>query len=253
MQAVPKTLSELELHVLLPAHGLLPRRVFFWLLVCFTGSGMSRLIYEVAWVRSLELVFGTTTFALATVLAVFMGGLAGGSYAMGRVASRFAQYHPLRLYALLEVLIAGAALALPVLLETLVPLYQTAWQKWHASFAVVSVLPFGLSALVLLVPTILMGATLPVLSGFVSRTALLGEQRIGWLYACNTLGAVLGCAAAGLALFPAIGRSHTVGVAIGLNLLADRRRLWVVAALERMAPETRRVPRTRDRPRRSDD
>ncbi|MEO8427555.1 MAG: hypothetical protein ABI651_10640, partial [Verrucomicrobiota bacterium] len=57
----------------------------FWLLVCFVCSGVSGLIYEVAWVRSLELIFGATTFAIATVLAAFMGGLALGSYSMGRV------------------------------------------------------------------------------------------------------------------------------------------------------------------------
>src|SRR5262245_60505716 len=78
------------------------RRTTFWLLVCFTCSGMSGLIYEIAWVRSLELVFGTTTFAVATVLAAFMGGLASGSYFMGRLSARFERFHPLHIYAVLE-------------------------------------------------------------------------------------------------------------------------------------------------------
>ncbi|HMC29014.1 MAG TPA: hypothetical protein VKM56_14585, partial [Verrucomicrobiae bacterium] len=92
-------LSSLEA-VSSPSH-----QTVFWLLVCFTCSGMSGLVYEVAWVRSLELIFGATTFAVATVLASFMGGLACGSYSMGKMASRFAKFHPLRLYGAVECLI----------------------------------------------------------------------------------------------------------------------------------------------------
>lgn len=181
---------------------------------------MSGLIYEVAWVRSLELIFGTTTFAVATVLAAFMGGLACGSYVMGTQSSRFGRFHPLVVYAVLESLIAVMALAIPFLLNSLVPAYQFVWKSTHASFIVFSLIRFALSALVLLVPTALMGATLPVVSEFVNRQSRLGEKRIGLLYAFNTLGAVLGCAAAGLLLFPSIGLARTQWVAVGLNLVA---------------------------------
>src|SRR3989454_6476069 len=100
------------------------RATVFALLICFTCSGMSGLIYEVAWVRSLELIFGTTTFAVATVLAAFMGGLACGSFFMGRLASRFERFHPLRLYAVMEVLIALVGILIPLALHSLVPIYQ---------------------------------------------------------------------------------------------------------------------------------
>src|ERR1051325_9052065 len=86
--------------------GEVARGRFSWLLLCFTCSGMSGLIYELAWVRSLELIFGATTFAIATVLAAFMGGLAGGSYFIGRIGKKFGRWHPLRLYATMEVIIA---------------------------------------------------------------------------------------------------------------------------------------------------
>ncbi|HYV32838.1 MAG TPA: fused MFS/spermidine synthase, partial [Candidatus Binatia bacterium] len=181
---------------------------------------MSGLIYEVAWVRSLELIFGTTTFAVATVLAAFMGGLACGSYFMGRLSARFERFHPLRLYGLLECLIGLVALVIPLLLQCLVPVYQLVWKSTHGSFIAFSLLRFALSALVLLVPTFLMGATLPVVSRFVSGESRLGEKRIGLLYAFNTLGAVLGCAAAGLALFPSIGLARTQWVGVALNLVA---------------------------------
>src|ERR1041385_5053270 len=98
------------------------RQTSFWLLVCFTCSGMSGLIYEVAWVRSLELIFGTTSFAVATVLAAFMGGLACGSYFMGRMEARFRSYHPLKVYAAIEVLIGIVGLLLPFAFQWLVPL-----------------------------------------------------------------------------------------------------------------------------------
>lgn len=181
---------------------------------------MSGLIYEVAWVRSLELIFGTTTFAVATVLAAFMGGLACGSYFIGKLSARFERFHPLHVYAVLECLIAVVALLIPVLLQSLVPAYQFVWRATHVSFITFSLIRFALSALVLLIPTFLMGATLPVVSSFVNRQARLGEKRIGLLYTFNTLGAVLGCAAAGLALFPAIGLAKTQWVAVALNLVA---------------------------------
>lgn len=196
------------------------RRLHFFLLLCFTSSGASGLIYEVAWVRSLELIFGTTTFAVATVLAAFMGGLACGSYLMGRWATRLKSLHPLQLYGVLELLIAAAAILAPFGFQFLPSLSQWLWNQHHGSFLVFSLLRFAVCFLALLVPTLFMGATLPVLSGFVSQEIGRGASRIGRLYACNTLGAVLGCAAAGLLLFPALGRSATQWVAITLNVLA---------------------------------
>ncbi len=192
----------------------------FALLLCFVASGVSGLIYEVAWVRSLELIFGTTTFAVATVLAAFMGGLALGSYAMGRMVSRFSRLHPLQLYGILECAIAVLSLLVPWVLHALVPIYQWAWRATHASFVSFSLLRLALSALVLLGPTFLMGATLPVASEFVSGDPRSGRRTIGLLYACNTFGAVLGCLGAGLFLFPTIGLAGTQTVALTCNLLA---------------------------------
>src|SRR5262245_51734085 len=105
---------------------------------------MSGLIYEVAWVRSLELVFGTTTFAVATVLGAFMGGLACGSYTMGRLATRWTRVHPLRLYVALECLIAAVALLIPIALHALVPVYQSVWKLTHASFLAFSLVRLAL-------------------------------------------------------------------------------------------------------------
>lgn len=195
--------------------------LFIGFMLCLVVSGMSGLIYEVAWVRSLELVFGATSFAVATVLAAFMGGLACGSAWMGRQAHRLGRFRPLHVYAVIECLIGACGLLVPVLLQALVPLYRLSWTYLHASFPLFSLGRLALCGSVLLLPTALMGATLPV----ASRVAAAGGgaetgRRIGFLYAANTFGAVLGCAAAGLILLPTIGLQRTEWLAVGLNLLA---------------------------------
>jgi spermidine synthase len=198
------------------------RRASRCLLVCLLLSGMSGLVYEVAWVRSLELIFGATTFAIATVLASFMGGLAAGSAAAGALEPRLRRWHPLRLYAACEAGIAVAALLVPLAFRLLVPLSRAIWEAFHASFAAFSVLRFVLCAAVLLIPTALMGATLPILSRFVATVDRGSEaaRRVGILFAVNTAGAVAGCALAGLVLMPGLGLLGTQCAAVALNLLA---------------------------------
>ncbi|HEU5319193.1 MAG TPA: fused MFS/spermidine synthase, partial [Methylomirabilota bacterium] len=173
-----------------------------------------------------------TTFAVATVLASFMGGLALGSWWMGRVADRFRHVHPLRLYAALEAILAGVAILVPVMLRLQAPLYRALSSALLESYAALSLLRLVLCAIVLLVPTFLMGATLPALSRVTERPGASGEaggpgaeratagRWIGLLYASNTLGAVLGCAAAGLWLLPALGLMRTQWLAVVLNLAA---------------------------------
>ena len=73
-------------------------RIFHGILLCLVVSGMSGLIYEVTWMRSLELIFGTTSFAIATVLAAFLGGLALGSSWVGTASRRLEVFNPLRVY-----------------------------------------------------------------------------------------------------------------------------------------------------------
>lgn len=202
-------------------NGISPRaRLYSWLLVCFLCSGMSGLIYELSWVRQLELVFGSTTYAVATVLAVFMGGLALGSFLMGRLVHRLSGFHPLRVYAWIEVGIAVLAFITPYLIQSFVPVEQALWKNVESSFAATTLLRFALSALVLIVPTLLMGATLPLMSELVTRDKQLNRHFVGWLYTFNTAGAVLGCLLAGLVFFPKVGLIHTQWIAMGLNAVA---------------------------------
>ncbi len=193
-------------------------------LVLFFLSGSSGLIYEVVWSRSLVLVFGSTTHAVSTVLAAFMGGLALGSLVAGRRGDRLRS--PLRVYACLEAGIAACAMIGLAASAIMVPLYRLAWSLSGGSVALLAALRFPLACLVLLPPAALMGATLPILSAHVERAAsrsLSGSVRGGAtaaLYAVNTIGAVAGTLAAGFVLLPALGMTATALVAAAANLAA---------------------------------
>jgi spermidine synthase len=194
------------------------KRLNFWLVAAlFTASGFSSLIYQVVWTRQLVLVFGATTFATATVLSVFMGGLALGSFVTGRLSNRINR--PFLWYGILEGLIGIWALAIPFLFDAATPLYRLIWQNFHLSMLPFSLLRFSVAAVVLIIPTTCMGATLPLLARFVTESLDYVGRRVGTLYAVNTLGAVGGAATAGFFLLPALGLATTTGLAAAINLI----------------------------------
>jgi spermidine synthase len=184
---------------------------------CFVLSGATGLIYEVLWVRMLGLVFGATTLAISTVLAAFMGGLALGSLLAGRIGYRIKR--PIRWYGLFEVGIAVYALAIPSLFAFVDYLYAALWQHFHPSFFVFSLLRFMLTSLILLVPTTLMGATLPLLAAALLKSQILDTTSITKLYTRNLLGAICGCIATGFVLLPMLGMRAISYVASAINLL----------------------------------
>lgn len=183
----------------------------------FFLSGISGLVYETVWFRMLIRVFGSTLEATSTVLAVFMGGLALGAVLAGRRAD--AAKNPLKAYAWLELLAAASALAatfimanLPGLIAPLLPEGGGA-----GAAAATAALRVAVAAAVMLIPTALMGATLPLLaSGLSSGTADSGEK-ISKLYALNTLGAALGVLAAGFLLVGHAGEKGAAIAAAALN------------------------------------
>src|SRR5258706_11492779 len=187
------------------------------ILLCFFASGMSGLVYQVIWVRELVLVFGATTFAVSTVLTAFMGGLALGSYYFGRRSETVGR--PLRLYGLLEIGIGAYGLAVPLIFATLPLVYHSMLGRLQLPFFSLSIVRFVFATLVLIVPTALMGATLPVLSSFYARDIGRIGLRVGSLYALNTFGAVLGAAATGFVLIPALGMNAATTTAATMNIL----------------------------------
>lgn len=187
------------------------------LLFLFFLSGATSLAYQVLWVRELQLVFGTSTFAISTVLAAFMAGLAAGGFAMARFANRISR--PLAAYGLLEIGIGLYALCFPWLVAFVTPAYLEAWRTLQPSPVTFGIIQFSLVGVTLLVPTAAMGATLPLLAKFVEgRSAAIGD-RIGTLYAVNTFGAVAGTWLCGFVLLPEFGRSQSTSIAVSTNLV----------------------------------
>ncbi len=180
-------------------------------------SGISALICEVVWARPLRLLVGDTTLAVALVLAVFFAGMALGSWLIGRRAPRVRD--PLRLCALLQLIIAlAAAVSVPLLFATgdiHFAALQSLGRGWN--------LPLGLieSSLILLLPTALMGGTVPLLLQAVAVSERQGQTpQAARFYAWNTLGGAVGAVAAGLWLVPRFGLWQTCLVAAGCNVAA---------------------------------
>ncbi|CAN5562459.1 fused MFS/spermidine synthase [soil metagenome] len=185
--------------------------------VCFVLSGATGLIYEVLWARMLGLVFGATSLAVSTVLAAFMGGLALGSALAGRCAARIKR--PIRAYGLIEIGIALYAMAVPFLFSWVDNVYVLIWQQLQPGPFAFSVWRFALSSLMLLVPTTLMGATLPVLSGALARSPEFKSTSVTRLYTRNLVGAICGTLAGGLFLLPTLGMRATIHAAAATNMV----------------------------------
>ena len=193
-------------------------------------SGAAALVYQTSWTRMLHRVFGVGDLAVATVLAAFFLGLGLGSWLAARVAHRIER--PARVYAILEVLVGAYAAASPWLVPVLGRVYVAVGAD--AGPTALSLWRLALALLVLVVPTLLMGMTLPVV-------ARLTATREGWargvtgLYATNTLGAVLGAAAGGLYLIPMHGGRTATCIAAAASFTAAAL-VWVPHRSLRLAP-----------------
>lgn len=179
----------------------------------FFLSGAAGLVDQVVWLRHLSLVFGNTTLATATLLAVFLGGLGGGAWAFGRVASRASR--PLVLYGVVELGVAVWAVASPRLFDLIDLAYVAIYRELGAAPAAFSAARVLLAVAALGPPTVLMGGSLPLVLSAAARAD--GERQGGrWaaiLYGVNTLGAVAGVAFAGFFAIRTIGLWATLLVA----------------------------------------
>ena len=184
----------------------------------FFFSGFAALVYQVVWMRHLSLFFGSDVYAAAITLSVFMGGLSLGSWLAEKFVDRLAR--PLLAYGLIEILIGGYAFFFTKLLHAFTPvlreIYASSFESAPLAYQGVRI---AVAAAVLLVPTTLMGATLPlVVTGFVQRDSELGRYS-GLFYAINTLGALVGTLVAAFGLIPSQGISRTTLIAVVINLV----------------------------------
>jgi spermidine synthase len=181
------------------------------LLLLFLGSGCAALIYEIVWLQLLQLVIGSSAVSLGLLLGTFMGGMCLGSLALARLIPQ--RCHPLRVYALLESLMAILGVAVLFAMPAIGRLYAP-----HAGHGLTGILWRGVVASIcLLPPTFLMGATLPAIARWVESTAR-GMSWLGLFYGGNTAGAVLGCLLAGFYLLRVYDMAVATYVAAAINV-----------------------------------
>ena len=193
------------------------RLTFALLAALFLLSGFSALVYQIVWLRTLALVFGVTVYAASAVLTSFMGGLALGSWLGGRLAQRVA--HPLRTFGLVEIGIGLSALAVPEALRLAQTIYEAVHAQAPDALPLLTLVRLLCAGIVLLVPTTLMGASLPLASRYVASAGGAAASRIGLLYASNTTGGIIGTLLAGFVLIGGAGVTRTTQIAVLANLI----------------------------------
>jgi len=183
----------------------------------FALSGASALVYQIIWARWLGLIFGNTTFSVSIVLGCFMMGLTLGSWLAGRFLPRIK--NPMLYYAFVELGIGIFALCFPVF-AMFEDLLYTALVSSESLTGYSIFIRAILSAAVLIIPTTLMGATLPLLTDFFHHSPKHTQNwKVGFLYAANTLGAAAGIIAASFILIELIGVLATTFAASALNFI----------------------------------
>jgi len=197
-----------------------PAQTWAVLLIYFL-SGASALAYEVLWQRLLKLILGNTTYATGITTAVFLGGLAGGAFLVRKRADRVA--HKLLVYGVIELLVAVFAAQVPLLLQGIDFAYVFLFRHFAPSPISILLLQALGSAIVLGLPAVCLGTTLPILASLRTREPSTVGREAAVLYAANTLGALTGAAESGFFLirlfgvlpcyYGAVGLSAGVGVA----------------------------------------
>ena len=195
------------------------RRDAVFIIVCFFLSGIAGLVYEVLWVRIFGKVIGSTPLAVASVLTVFMAGLALGSYIASRKVDRIRTRGVLLwLYGLLECGIGIYGLLLPFFVKFVNPLYVLLYGRLFDNFWLYNLCSFIVCCVLLLPPVLMMGATLPVLSRFFVRQMHHLGRHVGLLYGVNTIGAAVGVVLAGFFIIEQLGMWGTIVVVACINL-----------------------------------
>jgi spermidine synthase len=205
------------------------------------ASGFCALVYQTAWLREFRLIFGASTAASAAVLAIFIGGLGAGGLLLGSRADRHAR--PLLFYSMLEAIVAAAAALSPFLIALARSVYLASGGSMRLGLAAATIERLALSIVVLVVPTIAMGGTLPAAARAVTRNGDVRRQDLATLYGVNTLGAVAGCVLSTFLLLELYGTRRTLWLAAAINMLVA----VAARAIERRAVDTRDATAARDR------
>lgn len=186
-------------------------------LTAFAVSGGAALIYEVIWTRALSIVLGSTVYALSTMLSTFMGGLAIGAFLGGKLSDRCKNH--LFLFGLCELGIGVLGLTSIPLIYAMPRVYLGIFRKFHLYPSVFFAVQIAMCAVVMLLPTMLMGATFPFVTRKITENLAEMGRKVGDAYSINTIGAVIGSLAVGFYLIPTFGIKGAAIFAAVLNLL----------------------------------
>jgi spermidine synthase len=211
------------------------------ILLIFALSGAAGLIDEIVWSRQLVLVFGNTTQAVSAILTGFFAGMAIGAPIGGRIADRVRS--PLRLYGILELILAVVVIATPLTFRVINEIYRGIYPSLESSPQALALVRMGLAVLALAPATIMMGATLPSLTRYLTQDGHLSKA-FGRLYAANIIGAILGTLAAGFILIELLGLTGALAVGAGCSALAGAAALL----LDRRHPLAATTPVDADEP-----
>jgi len=187
------------------------------LLIIFGLTGMTALIYEIIWIRPLSLVFGTTIYAVSTIIASFILGLAVGSWLAGKYSDRL--HNPLKYFAFVQLGVGFYGILLLPIFGALPEIYLG---LYHATFPNQAVFMFTqilMSIAMISIPATLMGTTHPLMMRTYSEEFTKIGKDVGKLDASNSFGAVVGTLAAGFLLIPILGIQNSIIITASINII----------------------------------
>jgi len=197
-------------------------------LIFFFFSGITGLIYEILWTRMITEIIGAAPFAVSIILTVFMGGLGIGSYIASRTIDRIREpFKLVKIYGILELIIGIYASAIPILLIAFKPIQAFLYNQLFAYFLPYNLLSFFTCALLLGLPVVCMGATLPILCRFYVTSLSRLSTHVGRLYGLNTIGAAVGAVLCGFWLINLLGVWGTMAAAVFINITIGVSCLWM--------------------------
>jgi spermidine synthase len=202
-----------------PESGLTPGSGGWLLPFCFASTGLASMAFQVAWTRGLALSLGSSVYAFSTILVVFLSGLGIGSLAYGRLLGR--RIPSLSQLGWLQTGVGLAAAATVPLIGYLPWIFYRLYPWLSGSYARVLMVDVALCAAVLILPTLLMGLTFPLVTQlYASRRGQIGKS-IGAIYSANTLGCIVGSFLSGFLMVPRLGAQNTLEAAACLVFLVS--------------------------------
>lgn len=190
------------------------RLIFIFLL--FFVSGISGLVYEVVWIRLAILIFGSTTNSVVAVISSFLTGLALGSVIGGYIADKLKSSSLIKAYSQIEIGVGLYGLVSFFAFQLVTGIYKNFSDGSYVTSELLAI-KFFLITIIILIPTLLMGTTLPILVKAITPRIKSLSRTLSYLYAINTLGAAVGVILAGFLLIEIYGLKLTLAIAASLN------------------------------------